>query len=107
MLFLKNVKNIMDFVKTIDHYNTLAEINGNPLIYIIDMNDCNEIYRTYSEEVKYYVDEAKEWNEFFISDRYTLIKMSGKTESKEATFITSSKKNVLDYLNEKYNFLIK
>lgn len=107
VLFLKNIHNISDFIDIVNQYNTIATLNGNKLIYVIDMNDCEEIYRTYSEENKNYINEATEWNEFYISERYTLIEMNDELSLKKAQFITSSKQNVLKFLNGKNDFLTK
>lgn len=106
VLFLKNIHNIKEFTDIINQYNTTAIFYDYPKIYVIDLNDCEEIYRTYSEDKKTFVDDAKDWNEFYISERFTLIKMSGES-IKKASFVVSTKNNVLDYLKEKYDFFTK
>lgn len=107
VLFIKNSSNILEYITLINHYNTYASEYGYPYIYVIDLNDCKEIYRTYDEENKNYVDEATEWNQLYISERYTLIKLSNELNGKKASFITFGKEEVKDYLNDNFMFFMK
>lgn len=106
-IFVRNLHNLEEFVANINQYNTYAKYHSLPQVYVIDLVKCEEIYRSYDDN-KYgiYVDGAKEWNELYISERYTLIYLTDDNETKTAKYITHTKNRVFEYLNEKYRFSI-
>lgn len=108
VLFLRHLHNIEEFIEKINQYNTYALNRGYPLIYIIDLDECKEIYRTYeSSENGMYVDEATTWDELYISERYTLISLSDVNGEKQAKYIVNGVRNVPNYLKDKYGFSTK
>lgn len=110
VLFVKYLHNLKEFITVINHYNTYAKARNLPYIYLIDLSTCNDIYRTYEDSDNgMFVDEAKEWDELYISERYTLISLSDSKESsgtKQAQYIIHNKEKVFVYLKEKYGFFI-
>lgn len=108
VLFLKYSHNKEDYIYQINQYNTFALKRGYPIVYIIDFEDCQEIYRTYeSSENGMFVDQATEWNELYISDGYTLIHLMKENDEKQARYTIKGLREVLNYLNEKYSFSTK
>ena len=108
VLFLRHLHNIEEFIEKINQYNTYALNRGYPLIYIIDLDEFKEIYRTYeSSENGMYVDEATTWDELYISERYTLISLSDVNGEKQAKYIVNGVRNVPNYLKDKYGFSTK
>ena len=106
VLFLKSVDQLYNYINEINMYNTFANVHNLPYIYIIDLNDCEEIYRTYDGENKYFVDGATSWDELYINSRYTLIYLYGEG-NKEAKYVTFGKDEVLQVVKNNYNILNK
>lgn len=93
--FLKEKDIDLDTNEAIKIYNAIASVNNLPLIHYVYLDDCDVIYRGYSEngEFTYHVDGVTTVDELYINKRKTLIKITDGV----ASYILVENKELKNY----------
>lgn len=93
--FLKEKDIDLDTNEAIKIYNAIASVNNLPLIHYVYLDDCDVIYRGYSEngEFTYHVDGVSTVDELYINKRKTLIKITDGV----ASYILVENKELKNY----------
>lgn len=91
--FLKYSDDNNEMIERIKKYNALATSYNLPLIYLVDLENCDVIYRS-SESGTYQVDGAKSIEEMYVSRKKSLILI----ENNVAIYICDTPKQVTEYL---------
>lgn len=88
--FIKSTDDNSELIDILNRYNTNAEIYNKKPLYLIDLVNCNIIYRHYSEsDDGNNIDGVNDIYNMYINQRKTLILISDK----KATFLSSGNKD--------------